>query len=85
MSHIDEYSLDAGWDGSVSRRQVQTWFADTAEDGGLIWGWLGERLDVREADRASLTLYWGFVADCDVWIAQRCRDADDGCHEMAPN
>ena len=64
--HADEYNLDLGRDRNVSRRQVQTWFLDTAEAGGPIWGWLGERLNVGLAEQAALALYRGFVADCKV-------------------
>jgi hypothetical protein len=67
--HIDEYNLDEGRDVTVSRRQVQTWYMDTGARGGLIWGWIGERLDVQIADEAAVVLYRGFAADCDAWIA----------------
>ncbi|BAX97338.1 hypothetical protein MSTE_02022 [Mycobacteroides stephanolepidis] len=66
--HIDEYNLDEGRDSQVSRIQVQTWYLDTAEGGGLIWGWLGERLDVEQTHEAALLLYRGFLADVDTWI-----------------
>lgn len=65
--HIDEYNLDAGRDSSVSRRQVQTWYMDSSPSGGLIWGWLGERLDVGAADRGAMTLYRGLCDECDSW------------------
>ena len=65
--HIDEYNLDAGRDPSVSRRQVQTWYMDSSPSGNVIWGWLGERLDVGAADRGAMTLYRGLCDDCDSW------------------
>lgn len=67
--HIDEYNLDVGRDSSVSRRQVQTWYMDSSPTGGLIWGWLGERLDVEAADQRALTLYKEFCEECDGWIS----------------
>lgn len=66
--HIDEYNLDEGRDGTVSRRQVQTWHLDAAEDGGPIWGWLGERLDIEQTEKAARALYRGFLSDCEAWI-----------------
>jgi hypothetical protein len=68
--HIDEYNLDEGHDSSVSRRQVQTWAMDVSRDGGLIWRWLGEALDVRRAHEAAVILYRGFLSDCDAHVAQ---------------
>jgi hypothetical protein len=72
--HIDEYNLDEGRDGTISRRQVQTWYLDTAEDGGPIWGWLGERLNIEQTEKAALMLYRGFLSDCDAWIAAGTED-----------
>lgn len=66
--HIDEYNLDQGHDETVSRRQVQTWYLDTTDSGGPIWGWLGERLDIEQTEKAALSLYRGFLTDCDTWI-----------------
>jgi hypothetical protein len=66
--HIDEYNLDEGRDASVSRSQVQRWHLDKNVEGGLVWGWLEERLDVQRADHAAIALYRGFVADCNAWI-----------------
>lgn len=65
--HIDEYNLDQGRDDTVSRRQVQTWYLDTADSGGPIWGWLGERLDIEQTKDAALSLYRGFLSDVDIW------------------
>lgn len=76
--HIDEYNLDEGRDETVSRRQVQTWYLDTASDGGPIWGWLGERLDIEQTEKAALALYRGFLSDCDVWIAAKAQVEDNG-------
>lgn len=72
--HIDEYNLDEGRDETVSRRQVQTWYLDTADDGGPIWGWLGERLDIEQTEKAALALYRGFLSDCEAWITARTDD-----------
>ncbi|VBA59029.1 hypothetical protein [Mycobacterium attenuatum] len=66
--HIDEYNLDQGRDDTVSRREVQTWYLDTANSGGPIWGWLGERLDIEQTEKAALALYRGFLSDVDTWI-----------------
>ena len=66
--HIDEYNLDVGRDSAVSRRQVQNWYMDSTAGGGLIWGWLGERLDVEAANRAAITLYRGLSDECESWI-----------------
>lgn len=76
--HIDEYNLDEGRDETVSRRQVQTWYLDTADDGGPIWGWLGERLDIEQTEKAALALYRGFLSDCETWIAARTDDNSTG-------
>jgi hypothetical protein len=76
--HIDEYNLDEGRDETVHRWQVQTWFLDTTNDGGPIWGWLGERLDIEQTEKEALTLYRGFLSDCEAWIAAR---TDVGCSE----
>lgn len=73
--HIDEYNLDEGRDGTISRRQVQTWYLDTAEDGGPIWGWLGERLDIEQTEKAALALYRSFLSDCEAWITARTDDS----------
>lgn len=67
--HIDECNLDEGRDVTVSRRQVQTWHLDTSSKDGAIWGWLGERLDIEQTEKAALALYRGFLSDCDAWIA----------------
>jgi hypothetical protein len=56
-----------GRDETVSRRQVQTWYLDTANSGGPIWGWLGQRLDIEQAEKAALSLYRGFLSDVDAW------------------
>ncbi|WP_225222615.1 hypothetical protein [Rhodococcus ruber] len=69
--HIDEYNLDEGRDVTVSRRQVQTRYLDKSSDGGAIWGWLGERIDIEQTEKAALALYRGFFSDCDAWIAAR--------------
>lgn len=66
--HIDEYNIDQGRDDTVSRRQVQTWYLDTASSGGPVWGWLGQRLDIEQTEKAALSLYRGFLTDCDTWI-----------------
>jgi hypothetical protein len=66
--HIDEYNLDAGRNRSVSRRQVQTWAFDTNDDGGLVWRWLGETLDVRRSQEAAVALYRGFLSECDAYF-----------------
>ncbi|SHQ38508.1 hypothetical protein [Mycobacteroides abscessus] len=66
--HIDEYNVDQGRDDTVSRRQVQTWYLDSASSGGPIWGWLGQRLDIEQTEKAALSLYRGFLTDCDRWI-----------------
>ena len=66
--HIDEYNLDAGRDRSVSRRQVQTWAMATNDDGGLVWNWLGESLDVHRSQDAAVALYRGFLSDCDAYF-----------------
>ena len=63
--HFDEHNLDEGRDGTISSRQVQTWYVDIAEDGGPIWGWLGERLDMEQTEKAALALYRGFLSDCE--------------------
>ncbi len=76
--HIDEYNLDEGHDGRVSRRQVQTWYLDAAEEGGPIWGWLGERLDIEQTEKAALALYRGFFSDCEAWITARACDHSSG-------
>lgn len=65
--HIDEYNLDQGRDDTVSRRKVQTWYLDTANSCGPIWGWLGERLDIEQTEKAARRLYCGFLSDCDAW------------------
>jgi hypothetical protein len=65
--HIDEYNLDQGRDDRVSRRQVQTWYLNTADSGGPIWGWLGQRLDIEQTEDAALSLYRGFLSDLDTW------------------
>lgn len=65
--HVDEYNLDEGHDDTVSRRQVQTWYLDTAGGGGAIWGWLGQRLDIEQTAKAALSLYRGFLSDVDTW------------------
>lgn len=75
--HIDEYNLDEGRDATVSRRQVQTWYLDKSSDGGPIWGWLGERLDIEQTEQAALALYRGFLSDCDAWIAARTGGEDN--------
>lgn len=72
--HIDEYNLDEGNDKTVSRRQVQSWYLGTAENGGPIWGWLGERLDIEQTEKAALALYRGFLSDCEAWITARSDD-----------
>ncbi|GAB2448226.1 hypothetical protein GCM10027062_32280 [Nocardioides hungaricus] len=69
--HIDEYNLDEGRDVTVSRRQVQTWYLDKSSNDSAIWGWLGERLDIDQTEKAALALYRGFLSDCDAWIAAR--------------
>jgi hypothetical protein len=66
--HIDEYNLDAGRNPSVSRRQVQTWAMVTNDDGGLVWKWLGESLDVQRSEAAAVALYRGFLSDCDAYL-----------------
>lgn len=66
--HIDEYNLDDGWDKSVSRRQVQNWYMDSSAGGTLIWGWLGERLDVAAAEQAALALYRAMCDSSESWI-----------------
>lgn len=63
--HIDEYNLDLGRDSSVRRGQVQTWHIDSTATGSLIWGWLGERLDVEGAYRSALVLYERFCTECE--------------------
>lgn len=68
--HIDEYNVDEGRDRSVSRRQVQTWAIETNGDGGLIWNWLGESLDVGRAQEAAVALHRGFLFDCDDYFAR---------------
>ena len=68
--HSDDYNLDAGHDRSVSRRQVQTWALDTNDDGGVIWRWLGESLDVRRSQEAAVALYRGFLFDWDAYVSQ---------------
>jgi len=68
--HIDEYNLDAGQDRSVSRRQVQNWYMDSSPSGGLIWAWLGERLDVGVAEGGATTLYKGLCDVCDSWTRE---------------
>jgi hypothetical protein len=67
--HIDDYNLDAGRDPSVSRRQVQTWAMGTNDDGGLVWNWLGESIDVHRSEAAAVGLYRGFLADCDGYFS----------------
>lgn len=52
--HVDEYNLDEGHDGTVSRRQMQTWYLDTSAGGGAIWGWLGQRLDIERTAKAAV-------------------------------
>lgn len=66
--HIDEYNLDQGHDETVSRRQVQTWYLGTTDSGGPIWAWLGQRLDIEQTEKAALSLYRGFLTDCERWI-----------------
>ncbi|WP_237156283.1 hypothetical protein [Mycobacteroides franklinii] len=66
--HIDEYNVDQGRDDTVSRRQVQTWYLDSASSGGPIWGWLGQTLDIEQTEKAALSLYRGFLSDCDTWM-----------------
>jgi hypothetical protein len=72
-AHVDEYNLDRGRDSSVSRRQVQIWFMDSSVDGGLVWGWLGERLDVLVAEGAARRLYAAFTGACDLWTSSSTR------------
>lgn len=76
--HVDEYNLDEGRDETVSRRQIQTWYLDTAGNGGPIWGWLCERLDIEQTEKAALALYRGFLSDCDGWIAVKAEVEDNG-------
>jgi len=78
--HVDEYNLDEGHDDTVSRRQVQTWYLDTADGGGAIWGWLGQRLDIERTAKAALSLYRGFLSDVDTWAVAALADT----HEAIP-
>jgi hypothetical protein len=73
--HVDEYNLDEGHEPSVRRQQIQTWYTDTAANGGLIWGWLGERVEVDQAASAAATLVREFFFECDAWWKQHHADS----------
>lgn len=81
--HIDEYNLDESCDETVSRRQVQTWYLDTASNGGPIRGWLGERLDIEQTEKAALGHYRGFIADCEAWVTAG-KGVDDNGSQAEP-
>jgi hypothetical protein len=69
--HLDEYNLDLGRDKGVVRMQVQNWHLDGNDSGGVVWGWLGERIDVDEGDRAGLELYRTFESTSGSWLKLR--------------
>ena len=50
--HFDAYSMDSGKDPSIDRTQLQvgSW-------NGSVWEWLGETLDVVDAEKAAIELF----------------------------
>lgn len=67
--HFDDYTIDRGRDPEVRRAQLQSWSLSSDPDGHLRWDWLGERLDLEEVHAGATTLYQGFIADAERYLA----------------